>query len=99
MMAASSLDYAVDTPLKRVRSAIDGCIRHKQTLQPGRLLRAATFTKGQTTKHVFRRVLVKYGDNSVHCLDATSDGPVRGANTFADAWVPVFQQPRQTVRP
>ncbi|KAE8954158.1 hypothetical protein PR001_g32606, partial [Phytophthora rubi] len=49
---------------------------------------------------MFRRVSTKYSDNEIHRLDSAIGHSARGvhdkADTLADAWTPIFQQPAST---
>ncbi|KAE9281929.1 hypothetical protein PR003_g27539 [Phytophthora rubi] len=85
------------SPLQRVRHAIAECTRMRAVAHQRRLFREGGHGEGKTTKAMFRRVSTKYADNEIHCLDAAIDHQARGvhekADTLADAWSPIFQQP------
>ncbi|KAE9279022.1 hypothetical protein PF008_g28475 [Phytophthora fragariae] len=88
------------TPLQRVRNAITDCTMGRASAQQRRLFRAGGHSSKKTTKAMFRRVSTKYSDNEIHRLDSAIGHSARGvhdkADTLADAWTPIFQQPAST---
>ncbi|KAE9331557.1 hypothetical protein PR003_g14955 [Phytophthora rubi] len=85
------------TPMQRVRAAIRACTTSRAALQQRRLFQNGAHRQGKTTKAVFRRVSTKYSNNDIGRLDAAAGHTARGvhdkADTLADAWQPIFQQP------
>ncbi|KAE9007058.1 hypothetical protein PR001_g17056 [Phytophthora rubi] len=85
------------TPLARVRSAITACTNDRAAAKQRRLFREGGHNPGKSTRQFYTRVSTKYADNSVHRLDAANGQAARGvhdkADTLADAWTPIFQQP------
>ncbi|KAE8899983.1 hypothetical protein PF003_g16145 [Phytophthora fragariae] len=100
-LAAMSLATGTgETPLKRVRNAITECIRAKFALRGRQRFWTGAYTPGKSTKQLFRKVNTKFTNHGIHRLDAASGTRERGvhdkADMLADAWAPIFQQPRST---
>ncbi|GMF52457.1 unnamed protein product [Phytophthora fragariaefolia] len=81
--------------LQRITTAIAECRRERARYHQQRLYRDHTWRPGQTTKQFFKRISCKFADNLVPTLRPAEGCPTRDAhdkaNTFADAWAPIFQ--------
>ncbi|KAE8884879.1 hypothetical protein PF005_g3796 [Phytophthora fragariae] len=102
MMDVLTLDDRTgESPLQRVRGAITDCIRGRAAAKQRQLFRSGGYYVGKTSRQFFSRISTKYADNEIHRLDAATGQPARGvhdkADTLADAWTPVFQQPSSLV--
>ncbi|OWZ11339.1 reverse transcriptase [Phytophthora megakarya] len=97
MDGLSLADVDGDSPRMRLRRAITECKRERASLSQRRLLASATHWDGKTTKQFFRRISSKFADNTIPRLRPAEGCPARGihdkADTLADAWSPIFQQP------
>ncbi|OWY98126.1 Reverse transcriptase precursor, partial [Phytophthora megakarya] len=90
-------DDTGDTPKARLRREIADCKRKRLSQHQSRHFSEATFWEGKTTRNFFKPVSSKFADNIIRRLDSVLGCPVRGvhkkADTLADAWTPVLQQP------
>lgn len=90
-------DMTSPTRAARLKRAIAECKQQRGSIGRQRLFRQQTHWTGKTTRAMFKRVSNKFADNSIHRLDPVAGSPVRNvhdkANTLADAWTPILQQP------
>jgi hypothetical protein len=80
-MAAMSLkEGREDNPLQRVRNAITDCMRGRLALRQRRRFGQSGYRPGASSKHFYRRISSKYGDNVIYWLDAAKGYQERGVH-------------------
>lgn len=100
--AMTLTDEIGNSPLQRTRWAINECVREQGSRQQLKLYAQTAHHAGKTTKQFFARLSTKYGDNTIHRLNAAAGGPYRGvhdkADILVDAWSPIFPPTTHVLR-
>ncbi|KAE8997012.1 hypothetical protein PR001_g19701 [Phytophthora rubi] len=90
-------DYGSQAENEKRRDLLDTLHKlqeERRVLRRRNLIEQNAWSSKKTTRHFFKRICTKFGDNVIPKLTQSATGPQRGvhekANILADSWEPIF---------